>query len=222
MIGRSAAAASLVLLAAASGSLASAAAKKAAAAPQRGPNAVAGWTLVTDELDANMKTGNFRTPKHLTLTRADGSVVQADKATGNYKKKQAVLTGNVSVHDASGTFGLKSAQAAKRDPATLTADTVKVDDATHLYDADGSVHYVQGQTTVDAERAHLNDVTHRLDLSGKVHVVQGERTLDADKATYNTMTGDGEADGNAMMIVPGITPSIATPKPITIHGPKIP
>lgn len=212
---------SIVVLAAAGVSVAGAAPKKASA-PGKSSVAVGGWTLTTDELEANTSTGAFKAPKHLTMTRADGSLVEADRATGNYKKKQAVLSGNVSVRDASGTFGLKSAQAVKRDPATLTADTVKVDDLTHLYDADGSVHYVQGRTTVDAEKAHLNDVTHRLDLSGKVHVVQGERTLDADTATYNTMTGDGEADGNAMMTFPGVTPSIATPKPITLHGPKIP
>jgi len=220
MIERRAVAASLMLLAAVSGSVASAAPKKGA--PAKSSVAVGGWTLTTGELEANTRTGAFKAPKHLTMTRADGSTVQADSATGNYRKKRAVLSGNVSVHDASGTFGLKSAGGAKRDPATLTANTVAVDDVTHLYDADGSVHYVQGQTTVDAQKAHLNDITHRLDLSGKVHVVQGERTLDADTATYNTLTGDGEADGNAMMIFPGVTPSIATPKPIILHGPKIP
>lgn len=215
------AAVSLVLLAAAGGALASAAPKKAAP-PAKSSATIGAWTLKTTEIEANLKTGRFKAPKHVTMTRADGSIVEADSATGNYRKKQAVLSGNVSVHDASGTFGLKSASAVKHDPATLTADTVKVDDVTHLYDADGSVHYVQGQTTVDAQKAHLNDITHRLDLSGKVHVVQGERTLDADTATYNTLSGDGEADGNAMMTFPGITPSIATPKPIILHGPKIP
>jgi lipopolysaccharide assembly outer membrane protein LptD (OstA) len=212
-------AAALVLLAAASGSLALGAPKKAVPA---GSAAVGGWTLKTDEIEANLKTGGFTAPHHVTMTREDGSVVDADRAQGNFKRKRATLYGNVSVHDASGTFGLKSAQAVKRDPATLTADTVKLDDVAHVYDADGSVHYVQGQTTVDAQKAHLNDVTHRLDLSGKVHVVQGQRTLDSDTATYNTATGDGEADGNAMMIFPGFVPSIATPKPITLHGPKIP
>jgi lipopolysaccharide assembly outer membrane protein LptD (OstA) len=214
-------AASLMLLAAAGGAFAVAAPKKVSA-PAKSSATIGAWTLVTTEIEANMKTGAFKAPKHVKMTRADGSVVEADKATGNYKKKQAVLTGNVSVHDASGTFGLKSAAAVKHDPATLTADTVKVDDVTHLYDANGSVHYAQGQTAVDAQTAHLNDITHRLDLSGKVHVVQGERTLDADTATYNTVTGDGEADGNAMMTFPGAPISIATPKPITLHGPKIP
>ena len=218
---RKAVASSLMLLAATSGAWASAAPKKKSPAAKSSAS-VGAWMLTTSEVEANLRTGAFNAPKHVTMTRADGSIVQADRATGNYRKKQAVLSGNVSVHDASGTFGLKSAAAVRRDAATLTADTLKVNDVTHLYDADGSVHYVQGQTTVDAQKAHLNDLTHRLDLSGKVHVVQGERTLDADTATYNTMSGDGEADGNAMMVFPGITPSIATPKPIVLHGPKIP
>ena len=216
MINRYAAA---LMLAAASGSLAIAAPKSA---PAKSSAAVGGWTLKTDELQANLKTGHFTAPHHVTMTREDGSVVDADRAQGNFKKTRATLNGSVSVHDASGTFGLRSAQAVKRDPATLTADTVALDDTAHVYDADGNVHYVQGQTTVDAQKAHLNDVTHRLDLSGKVHVVQGQRTLDSDTATYNTVTGDGEADGNAMMIFPGFVPSIATPKPIILHGPKIP
>jgi lipopolysaccharide export system protein LptA len=221
MIARRAAAVSVMLLAAASVSFASAAPEKNAP-PAKATASVGGWTLTTTEVEANLKTGAFKAPKHVTMTRADGSVVDADSATGNYKRKRAVLVGHVSVHDASGTFGLKSAQAVHRDPATLTADKVALDDVSHLYDAKGSVHYAQGPTTVDADTAHLNDVTHRLDLSGKVHVVQGERTLDAATATYNTATGDGEADGNAMMIFPGVTPSIATPKPIILRGPKIP
>lgn len=183
---------------------------------------VGAWTLKTDELQANLKSGKFVAPGHVTMTRADGSVVEADRADGNFRHKQAKLYGHVSVHDASGTFGLRSATAVHHDPATLTADKVAVDDVARVYDADGSVHYEQGQTSVDAQKAHLNDVTHKLDLTGKVHVVQGQKTLDADSATYNTVTGDGEADGNAMMIFPGVTPSIATPKPIILHGPKIP
>ena len=194
----------------------------AGAAPKKNVTNIGGWTIQTTETDVNLASGAFALPHPLTMTREDGSIVTADRAIGNYKKKRAVLYGHVSVHDANGTFGLQSAQAAHHEPATLTADTLKLDDATHLYDANGNVHYVQGQTSADAETAHLNDVTHRLDLSGKVHVVQGERTLDAQTATYNIATGDGEADGNAMLTFPGATPSIATPKPIILRGPKIP
>jgi lipopolysaccharide assembly outer membrane protein LptD (OstA) len=181
------------------------------------------WNLKTDQLGVNTPSGAFSAPDHVTLTRADGSVVVADRATGNYKQRQATLYGHVSIHDASGTFGLRSAQGAQsRGPATLTADHVQLDDTTHIFDAAGNVHYEQGDTMVDAQTAHLNDVTHQLDLSGKVHIVQGNRTLDAGSATYNTQSGLGEADSNVLATFPGITPSIATPKPITIKAPKIP
>lgn len=193
--------------------------------PQQATAKVGEWNLVTDQLSANLKTGQFSAPDHISMTRADGSTVVADRATGNYKQHQAQLYGNVSVHDASGTFGLKSAQgtqASSRGPATLTADEVKLDDTAHLYDASGNVHYVQGDTDITAQTAHLNDTTHELDLNGKVHVVQGDRTLDADSATYNTQSGTGEADNNVVVTFPGVTPSIATPKPITIKGPGIP
>lgn len=196
--------------------------------PSAAPNAAAKvgqWTLVTDQLHANLATGQFSAPDHVTMTRADGSTIQADRASGNYKQQKASLLGNVSVHDTSGTFGLKSAQgtqASSRGPATLTADELLLDDKVRLYDAKGNVHYAQGDTDVDAQTAHLNDNTHVLDLAGKVHVVQGDRTLDADTATYNTQTGTGEASSNVTVTFPGVTPSIATPKPITIKGPAIP
>lgn len=183
------------------------------------------WTLVTDQLTANLSSGAFTAPDHVTMTRADGSIVQADRATGNYKQQKATLSGKVSVHDASGTFGLNSAketQASSRGPATLTADQLRLDDKTRLYDAKGNVHFTQGDTNVDAQTGHLNDTTHMLTLVGKVHVVQGDRTLDADTATYNTQTGTGEADDNVLVTFPGVTPSIATPKPITVKGPAIP
>ncbi|HKU67984.1 MAG TPA: LptA/OstA family protein [Candidatus Baltobacteraceae bacterium] len=196
--------------------------------PSTAPNAsakVGAWNLVTDQLHANLATGQFSAPDHVTMTRADGSVIQADRATGNYKAQKASLFGNVSVHDASGTFGLRSAQgtqASSRGPATLTADEILLDDKARLYDAKGKVHYAQGDTNVDAQTAHLNDLTHVIDLAGKVHVVQADRTLDADTATYNTQTGSGTADKNVIVTFQGVTPSIATPKPITIKGPGVP
>jgi lipopolysaccharide assembly outer membrane protein LptD (OstA) len=196
--------------------------------PSQAPNSsakVGEWNLVTDQLHANLASGQFSAPDHVTMTRADGSVVQADRATGNYKQQKATLFGNVSVHDAGGTFGLQSAhgtQASSKGPATLTADEVQLDDKAHVYDAKGNVHYSQSDTKVDAQTAHLNDATHVIDLAGKVHVVQADRTLDADTATYNTQTGAGEADNNVIVTFQGITPSIATPKPITIKGPGVP
>lgn len=197
-----------------------------APAPAPGASANVGqWHLATDQLNANLASGAFSAPDHVIMTRADGSVIQADRATGNYKQHQASLFGHVSVHDVSGTFGLKSAQgtqAESRGPATLTADELHVNDGTHLYDAAGNVRYTQGDTSIEAQTAHLNDATHVLNLVGKVRVAQGDRTLVADRATYNTQTGSGEANDNVTITFPGITPSIATPKPINIKAPKIP
>lgn len=199
-------------------------AKKNAAPPSQGTAASVGqWHMKTDQLSANLQNGQFSAPHHVLLTREDGSTVEADRATGNYRRKQATLYGHVTVHDASGSFGLSSAQQSQpHAPATLTADEVRLDDIAHLYDATGNVHYEQGQTTADAQNAHLNDATHQLALSGKVHIVQADRTLDAENATYNTASGIGEANNNVTITFPGVTPSIATPKPIIIKGPAVP
>jgi lipopolysaccharide export system protein LptA len=200
--------------------------RPAAARPSATASATAlPWTLVTDQVSANMASGAFSAPDRVKMTRTDGSIIEADRANGNFKAHQASLFGHVSVHDASGTFGLQSAQgtqAQSRGPATLTADQLQVDNQTRLYDASGNVHFTQGDTNVDAQTAHLNDATHILTLTGKVHIVQGDRTIDATTATYNTQTGSGEASKDVTITFPGITPSIATPKPITIKGPAIP
>ncbi len=190
--------------------------------PQQATAAIGEWNLSTSRLDTNLRTGTFNAPAHVSMLRADGSTVDADSAKGNYRKRWATLTGNVKLYDLHGNFGLNSAKQVQQGPATLLADQLHIDDISRLYDAKGHVHYSQGNATVDADRAHLDDAANKLDLYGKVHVVQGERTLDCTHAAYDTRTGDGEADGNVAIAFPGIKPSIATPKPITIKPPKIP
>jgi len=180
---------------------------------------VAGWTLETEQLDADSQNGDFSAPVKVHLTRADGSTIDADRADGNYKRRQANLFGHVQIHDVTGTFGMKSGANALHQPASLASDELRVNGVQRVYEAEGNVHYEQGQSTADAEHARLNDVTHRLDMDGKVHVVEGDRTLYAERATYDTVTGHGSADGNVRMEFPGVTPSIATPKPITIKHP---
>ncbi|HEV3152466.1 MAG TPA: LPS export ABC transporter periplasmic protein LptC [Candidatus Baltobacteraceae bacterium] len=181
------------------------------------------WNMKTSQMNANMLSGRFSAPNHVLLLRGDGSTVDADRAAGNYKQKRASLFGHVTVHDVGGTLGLHSATNVQtRGPATLTADELHVDDQNHTYDAAGHVHYEQADSIADADTAHLNDATHELDLRGKVHVVQGDRTIDSDHATYNTLTGLGQADTNVTITMPGPSPSIATPKPITLKKPKIP
>lgn len=182
------------------------------------------WTVLADTVDANLQTGDFSVPGHLELTRTDGSTVEADRAAGNYKRKQAHLYGHVVMHDASGTLGgLSSARNASREAATLQSDELAIDGIRKVYVATGSVHYAQGPSTADADTARLDDKTHRLNLTGNVHVVRADRSLDAQRAIYNTVSGDGKADGKVRMIFPSaVHPSLATPKPIVIKNPKIP
>lgn len=197
--------------------------KPAAKAAAKNNATVGTWTVQASEMAANLASGQFAVPTHVTMTRSDGSTVEGDRATGNFKQKRISLFGNVKVHDASGSFGLQSAgQAQGRGPATLTADQLNVDDTTRLYDAGGNVHYEQGDSKVDAQTAHLNDKTHVLQLTGNVHVVQADRDLYADTAVYNTQTGEGTAANNVRMEFPGVNPEFATPKPINVKGPKIP
>ena len=191
-----------------------------AAAPQA-TTTVGAWSMVTERLNADLRTGAFSAPDHVEMTRADGSTVTADRASGNYKQRLVTLYGNVVLHDEGGSFGLQSARSNERGPANLTADTLTFDDATHLYDASGHVHYTQADRSMDAEHAHLDDESHELTLDGDVHVVDGNRTLDAQHAVYNTQSGLGQAAGNVVMEFPGAHIAIATPKPIVIKGPKI-
>lgn len=196
------------------------------AAPQAAGAQIGTWTVEASQMAANMQSGQFSVPVHITMTRSDGSTVQADRAVGNFKQKRIALYGNVQVHDVSGNFGLQSGQSSQsgqsRGPSTLTADQLLVNDKTRLYDARGNVHYEQGDSTATSDLAHLNDKTHELTMTGKVHVVQGDRSLDADSVVYNTQTGQGTADNNVQMQFPGTNVEIATPKPITIKGPAIP
>jgi len=182
---------------------------------------VGGWTLETEQLDGDTQSGDFSSPAKVHLTRSDGSTIDADRADGNYKRHQANLFGHVQIHDVTGTFGMKSGANAPHEPATLATDELRVDGISRVYEAQGNVHYEQGQSTADSDHARLNDVTHRLDMDGKVRVVQADRTLYADRATYDTVSGHGSADGNVRMEFPGVMPAIATPKPIIIKK-KIP
>jgi len=179
------------------------------------------WTLHAALLDANFQTGDFSTPAQITMTRGGGDIT-ADRASGNYKTKDATLYGHVVMHDTEGNFaGLSSTKPAKsRGPATLTADQVHINGKGKIYTATGNVHYVQADTTVDSDSGVLDDLTHALDLHGHVHIVQGDRNMVADHVLYNTVTGQAHAEGDVTMQFPSeVNPHLATPKPLKINNP---
>ncbi|MEO6913625.1 MAG: LPS export ABC transporter periplasmic protein LptC [Candidatus Baltobacteraceae bacterium] len=182
------------------------------------------YNVATSSLDLNYQNGDFTAPKHVTLTRPDPpSDINADRATGNYKRKAATLIGHVVLHDSSGFSSLSSAKSeGTHQPATLTTDQLEIDGIAKVYVATGNVHFTQGTTVVDADKGTLDDRSHLLHLTGNVHITQAERSMNAQTVAYDTISGDAQADGDVTMQFPGdIHPSLATPKPIVIKAPKI-
>jgi|GEM_PF-3320086 len=167
----------------------------------------------------NNRTGDFTVPQDFTIERP-GSDARADRATGNFKKKIAVMTGNVVLHQRQPITnqgeGMKNVT---QKPMTITCNELTVDWGAKTYTAVGSVHVVQDGDTVDADRAVLNDATHELTLQGNVRMHQGpSKTAYAPHVDYNTQNKEFHATGGVTSILPVPTPSPGpsaspTPKP---------
>lgn len=136
---------------------------------------IGGWDLRTEDVVTNIQTGSFTLPNHVNLVRADGSTIDADRATGNFKQRSIDLSGHVVMHDNSGAMGAQIGVAAKskrNEPATITSDTMHIDETQRLYVATGSVKYVQGTSTMNADRVEVDNGRHKVHLSGHVRVAQ--------------------------------------------------
>ena len=130
------------------------------------------WQVSTAQFDYNWESGAFNAPGHITLTRP-GSNIEADRANGNSKTKQATLTGDVVLHDSNGVLtSFAGPGATSHEPATLTCSLLQIDGVSKTYTATGSVHFTQGPSTVTADRAVMNGFTHDLHLYGNVHLSQ--------------------------------------------------
>jgi lipopolysaccharide assembly outer membrane protein LptD (OstA) len=150
-----------------------AAAPKPTAAPGRAVGfGLSDWHVSTGELEiTNFDAGDFIAPVPVTLTRP-GSSIQADHAVGNFKRKQATLTGHIVLHDNNGVLTNYAGQGGSHAPATLTCDTLQIDGVTKTYTATGDVHFLQGGSEVRADRAVMNGITHDLHLYGHVQLQQ--------------------------------------------------
>lgn len=144
----------------------------AAPKPARAPGFnFADWHVNTAQFDFNWQTGAFSAPTHITLTRP-GSEIQADRAMGNQKGRQATLTGHVVLHDSSGALTSVGGQTGSHAPATLTCDNLAIDGNSKTYTATGNVHFLQAGSEVRADRAVMNGITHDIHLYGNVQLQQ--------------------------------------------------
>lgn len=126
------------------------------------------WQVSTSEFETNYSVGTFSAPSHITLTRP-GSEIQADRAEGNFKSKQATLSGGVILHDDNGLLtNFAGGATGSNKPATLTCDSLQIDGVDKIYTAIGRVHFSQGTSSASADRAIMNGITHDLHLFGHV------------------------------------------------------
>ena len=133
-----------------------------------------GWSMQTTDVLTNVVTGDFTLPQRVSLTRADGSTVVADRASGNFKRKTIDLHGHVVLHDNGGALGrgvgVNAGKTAK--PATMNCNRLQIDEIAKLYVATGAVKYAQGNSVMNADKAILDNGKHKVRLSGHVRVSQ--------------------------------------------------
>lgn len=149
----------------------------AAPKPQQPPTAqIGGWDMRTSDVMTNVVSGSFTLPNHVSLVRTDGSTVDADRATGNFKDKNIDLNGHVVMHDNSGALGKRvgvtGGNPKKTVPATMVCNALHIDEKQNVYVATGSVKYRQGNSVLDADRVVLDNGKHKVHMSGHVRVTQ--------------------------------------------------
>ena len=76
-------------------------------------------------------------------------------------------------------------------PAEITADRLEYRQETELYEAAGSVVFVQGQTKLTADHVTLRMLTGRMVATGRVHLSKGDQDVWADRLELNINTEAG-------------------------------
>lgn len=133
-----------------------------------------GWSMQTTDVLTNVVTGDFTLPQHVSLVRADGSTVDADNASGNFRRKTIDLHGHVVLHDNGGALGKRVGVNAGKTPkpATMDCNRLQIDEIGNVYVATGEVKYTQGTSVMNADKVVLDNGKHKVHLSGHVKVSQ--------------------------------------------------
>jgi lipopolysaccharide export system protein LptA len=177
-----------------------------------------GYQIITNQTNWNLNTGDFVMPQEVKVTRP-GSDARGDHAKGNTKLGTATLIGNVTIHDSGGAPEAKDAgsEYTSNGPSTITCDQLTLDSKNKSYDAQGNVHFTQGQRTATAQRGVLNQLAHTLHLEGNVVLTEGGSSMEANVVDYNLATKDVIASGGPMVIR---QPIATAPAPAASVAPK--
>ena len=196
----------------------------AAGAAPSGPGSgmeMNGYQIITDQTNWNLNSGDFVMPKEVKVTRP-GSDARGDHAKGNTKLGTATLIGSVLIHDDGGAPEAREAgpEYNTSGPSTITCDTLTLDSKAKSYDAQGSVHFTQGNRTATAQRGVLNQLAHTLHLEGNVVLTEGGSSMKANVVDYNLQTKDVVASGTpgAPMVIQ--EPITSAPAPAASGSPK--
>jgi lipopolysaccharide export system protein LptA len=195
-----------------------------AAAVAAGPGSgmvMNGYQIITDQTNWNLNTGDFTMPKEVKVTRP-GSDARGDHAKGNTKLGTATLIGNVVIHDDGGAPEAKDAgpEYNSNGPSTITCDQLTLDSKSKSYDAQGNVHFTQGNRTATAARGVLNQLSHTLHLEGNVVLTEGGSSMQANVVDYNLATKDVVASGAPGQPMVIQQPMNAAPAPAAAASPK--
>lgn len=219
MNGRRAPAASVLVLVAAA-TLAAAPVAKPKVAPNAGGIETKDFRIETDASQYNLNSGAFTMPHRVKFFRP-GTDVVGDRAQGNYKNGTVTISGHVVLHDSGNSNEATIAGApAGGGPATLECDQLQVDSRRKLYEASGSVRFVQGSRSATANHGRLDQGAHALDLDGNVRLADGAASLSAQSVHYDTQTKEVNTTGAPVIIrepasaagVPAAPAPAATPK----------
>lgn len=155
-------------------------------------NRFGGMNLTFSGINWNLKTGDFVIPGTI-YGKSPSADFHADRANGNDKVGYITLIGHVVIHTR--TLGAKGARAGQ--PLTLMADQLRYDYRNNLYVATGDVRATQAGAILTAPVMRLDDANHVANLSGGVHYQEaGGRALQTDALTYHTDSGDYVVPGS--------------------------
>ena len=137
------------------------------------------FTLEFRNSNYNLKTGDIVLTGGVSGKGPDGDF-RADRAFGNRERQEITLVGNVEAHRRT------AAQV-----VSLRSDTATIDERNRTYIASGGVVAQVGTRTMSADQMRLDDATHIFTLTGSVLITEPPgRSLSTTQLTYHDDSGD--------------------------------
>lgn len=137
------------------------------------------FTLEFRNSNYNLKTGDIVLTGGVSGKGPDGDF-RADRAFGNRERQEITLVGGVEAHRRTAT-----------QLVSLRSDTATIDERNRTYIASGNVIAQVGTRTMSADQMRLDDATHVFTLTGSVHITEPPgRSLSTTQLVYHDDSGE--------------------------------